>query len=239
MALTPSYHEATRLNPVYAEAHCNLGLILRATGRYSEAVVALRHGHELGSKKADWPYPSAEWLQQAEHSAALAGRLPALLRGDDRPSDAAEGLEFATMAYNARHYAAAVRLYSEALEAEPKRAEDRQAQHRYNAACDAALAATGQGDDPPPDEVSRAALRRRALNWLRAERAAWAEQLESSPQARPDISQALRHWLADPDLASVRAESALGRLPEVERSAWRGLWDDVNQLATRAEAASP
>ena len=66
------------------------------------------------------------------------------------------------MAYDTKRYAAAARLWAEALEADPTLADDRRAQHRYNAACAAALAAAGQGeDDPKPDDAARAALRRR------------------------------------------------------------------------------
>ena len=42
--------------------------------------------------------------------------------------------------------------------------------HRYNAACAAALAASGQGkDDPPPDDAAKAKLRQQARDWLKAE----------------------------------------------------------------------
>jgi hypothetical protein len=61
---------------------------------------------------------------------------------------------------------------------------------------------------------------------------------KSPPPVRSAIAKALRHWQANPDLASVRDESALGRLPEDERAAWRGLWDDVQRLAERAEVGS-
>jgi hypothetical protein len=49
----------------------------------------------------------------------------------------------------------------------------------------------------------------------------------------------MRHWQTDPDLAGVRDESALNQLPEDERTAWQGLWDDVKRLAERAETGSP
>ena len=52
---------------------------------------AYRKGHELGSKRPDWPYPSAEWVRQAERAVALEARLPAVIRGDDRPRMAPRG----------------------------------------------------------------------------------------------------------------------------------------------------
>src|SRR5262249_5488804 len=83
---------AVRLRPGYAEAHCNLGSALADLGLYADAVVAIRKGHELGSRRPNWPYPSQEWLEQAERLAALAARLPGLLRGEDQAEDNAERL---------------------------------------------------------------------------------------------------------------------------------------------------
>ena len=102
--------------------------------------------------------------------AALAERLPALLKGEDHPRDIAERLTLAQMCYDTKRYAAAARFWAEALQADPKLGDDRETQHRYNAACAAALAAAGQGkDDPPPDAAAKAKLRGQALDWLKAD----------------------------------------------------------------------
>jgi RNA polymerase sigma-70 factor (ECF subfamily) len=83
-------------------------------------------------------------------------------------------------------------------------------------------------DDPPPDEPARAALRQQALGWLKAEHAAWAQVLDTgAPQTRAMITQKLKHWQQDPDLAGVRDAEDLARLPEEEQKAWRELWSDV------------
>jgi hypothetical protein len=55
---------------------------------------------------------------------ALEARLPAVLRGDESPVDAAECLAFADMAYRSKRFGASARLYAEALQADPVRAED-------------------------------------------------------------------------------------------------------------------
>src|SRR5262249_6029987 len=94
--------EAIRLRPDFAEAHCNLGHVLRSRGEYAAALDALRTGHALGSKRPGWPYPSAEWVHEAERLAALADRLPAILRGDDRPKDNAERLAAAQVCYDTK-----------------------------------------------------------------------------------------------------------------------------------------
>ena len=44
---------------------------------------------------------------------------------------------------------------------------------------------------------------------------------------------ALRQWRHDQDLACLRGEAALAKIPEVERTEWRAFWSDVEAL--RAE----
>src|SRR5207253_3144833 len=92
-----AFREAVHLKPSYPEAHCNLGHTLRDQGRFPEAALALRRGHTLGSQLPGWRYPSAAWVRQVERFAELDRRLPAVLRGDDKPVSAAEGLEYASL----------------------------------------------------------------------------------------------------------------------------------------------
>src|SRR5262249_32584645 len=107
----------------------------------------------------------------------------------------------------------------------------------YNAACVAALAAAGQGEDAGSlDDAARAKLRSQALAWLRADLTGLGRLLDSgSPQARPAIVKTLRHWQKDADVASLRDEEALARLPEEERKAFARLWADVAALLKTAE----
>jgi len=122
------------------------------------------------------------------------------------------------------------------MEADPKLGDDRRAGHRYNAACAAALAASGQArDEPPPDDAAKAKLRRQALGWLQAEQAAWGKLLESGPpQGRPAIAQTLNHWKQDNDLAGIHEAGALAKLPEAEQKEWQAFWADVEALLKRA-----
>ncbi len=86
--------EAIRLKfePEAAEAHCNLGSALRQLGQYAESLAEFRLGHELGSKRADWHYPSAEWVAEAERLATTADRLPAILGRTTKPDKDADAL---------------------------------------------------------------------------------------------------------------------------------------------------
>jgi tetratricopeptide (TPR) repeat protein len=230
------YRVAIRLKPDYAEAHCNLGLALQHQGDHAAALEMLRTGHELGSRRPDWRYTSAQWVAQAERELDLANRIPAMLRGEDKPKDNAERLAVARMAHERKQFAFAVRLFAEAVENEPKLSDDRPAMHRYNASCAASLAAAGQSkDEPPPDDGAKAKLRCQALGWLKAELAAWTKLVETGPpQARPGIAQTLERWQHDTDLASVRDSAAIRSLPEMEQIAWRALWNDVDSLLDRA-----
>jgi serine/threonine-protein kinase len=170
--------------------------------------------------------------------AALEPRLPRILKGEEQPADAAERLVLASFCQqeDKKLYAVAARWYAEAFAADPKLLAGRPFADRYNAACAAALAGCGQGQDAGGlDAKERARLRRQALDWLRAELEATRRQLEKEPaEARPVVVQQMQHWLGDPDFAGVRGPDALGRLPEAERPAWEKLWREVEGLRQRA-----
>jgi serine/threonine-protein kinase len=159
---------------------------------------------------------------------ALDARLAAIANGE-APRANAERLALAQRASDTARHALAARLWAEALDADSKLADDRQVQHRYNAACAAALAGCRQGkDDPPPDEAAQARLRAQALGWLKAELAAWTALLEkASAEQRAGSVKVLQHWQQDGDLAGVRDAKAIDALPESEREGWRTLWKDV------------
>jgi hypothetical protein len=171
--------------------------------------------------------------------AELEGRLPAVLRGEERPGDEAERLAFADVAYKKSLPATAARLYIEAFASDRRLEGDLRAQHRYNAACAAALAGSGRGeDDPPPDEPARRRLRWQALAWLGADLDAWAAALgRTNEQGRATVRWTLRRWEVDPDLAGLRDEPALARLDGEERAACRALWRRV--AAVLGDAAFP
>jgi tetratricopeptide (TPR) repeat protein len=168
---------------------------------------------------------------------ALDDRLAAVIRGDQAPTDEAERLRLARRAYDTALHAAAVKLWSEALTANPGLGDDRKAQHRYSAACAAAAAARGKGEDvPPPDESARSVFRRQAREWLRAELKAWTQvSSDVKPGNKELVAQALAHWKQDTDLAGVRDEPDLAILPEAERAEWQALWEDVDHLLAKAK----
>jgi serine/threonine-protein kinase len=231
------YQKALALDPKFPEAHCNLGHALARQGRFAEALAALNRGHELGTKQPRWRYPSAEWVRQAEAKAALEAKLPALLKGEFQPRDNKERLSLAAVCQAKKLHHTATGLYAAAFAADPKRAGDLKAAHRYSAACSAALAAAGQGEDAARlDDKERARLRKQALAWLRADLALRAKQLESGqPADRADVQWVMKYWQQDSDLASIRDKDALAKLPAEERAACEKLWADVAALLKKAE----
>jgi tetratricopeptide (TPR) repeat protein len=235
------FREAIRIKKDYAEAHCHLGLALMQKGQYRQAVDELRRGHELGSQRTHWSQPSAQWLRNAERLADLDARLPALIMGKEQAKDTEERLVLARLCQESHKklYAASTRWYGEAFAAQPALADNLASCNRYNAACAAALAGCGQGQDAADlDEDQRAGLRRQALDWLRADLEAWRQLLvKDADKARPALVKQLQDWQEDPDFTNIRGSEALGRLPETEQTEWKRLWQEVEALHQRAAAS--
>ena len=159
--------------------------------------------------------------------AAIAARLNAVINGEPVQNNL-ERLALAQRAYDTGRYAHAARLWSEALESDPSLANDRHSMHSYNAACAAALVASGSGRDNPPDEAARTRLRSEALSWLLSELKTWTQfHTTANADQKSFLLQTLKHWQEDSDLASVRDAAALEKLPESERHAWEALWKGV------------
>jgi hypothetical protein len=85
--------------------------------------------------------------------------------------------------------------------------------------------------------VSRRALRRQALTWLRADLAAWTARLRGAgPQDVREALTSLESWRTDADLAGLREQAELAKLPAAERDACLKLWADVARLIEEAKA---
>jgi WD40 repeat protein len=171
----------------------------------------------------------------------LANRFPAVLRGEDQPADNADRLAFAQMACETKRYVVATKLWAKALEADPKLGDDNARRYRYLAARTAALAVAGQGQDEPSlDDAAKARFRRQALNWLKANLSA---RKRAAMIIEPGNKKKFAEFLADlkqlPDLASIRDEKELARLPEEERKEWQSLWADVEVLLKQTRGATP
>jgi tetratricopeptide (TPR) repeat protein len=234
------YQKAIELDPTYAEAHCNLGQALRRQGHFAQALQALKRGHQLGSQRPNWHHPSARWVEECQRLLELDTRLPALLKREDQAKDAAELVAFARLCTLKKLNVTAARFYEQAFSLKPELAEDFKAAHRYNAACAAACASDGKGEDVGKlDDKERSRWRQQALRWLGADLVLRGKQIAGKdPKAQAAAQSALKYWQHDADLASVREEKTLAKLPEAERAAWQEFWAEVETLRQKAAAAN-
>jgi tetratricopeptide (TPR) repeat protein/serine/threonine protein kinase len=232
------YRQAIALNPNFAEAHCNLGHALRLQGNFTASVEEYRTGHAIGAKQPGWRYPSAQWVQEAEGLVALDSKLTAILERKEKPADDTERLVMARLCQlpYKKLYAASARFYSDAFANNAKLTNDMQLKQRYNAACAAALAGCGQGNDADKlDDKERVRLRQQALAWLRANLDLWTKRLaDAKPQERQALVKTLKHWEEDTDLSGIRDAKSLEKLPADEREACQKLWADVAELVKKA-----
>jgi tetratricopeptide (TPR) repeat protein len=233
-----AFRRCLQLNPNAAEAHVNLGAALRRQGQFAESLAAYRRGHQLGTAGPRWPYPTARWVQEGELLVKLDARLPAVLRGDEKPT-ATERVQMAQMCV---HYkgmpAAAAKLFADAFAADEKLADDLKAGHRHLAALAAARAGGGQGDGAKLDDDVRARARKQALDWLQADLQLREKQIEGTDRGRrTEARQALRAWRREPDLAATRDAAALAKVSEAERTAWHKFWSEVEAALDKAAKA--
>jgi tetratricopeptide (TPR) repeat protein len=231
------YQNAINIDGTYGPAHGALGRALLNKGRFAQAGEATRRCLKLLPEGDPNRNLGTQQLRQCEQLLDLDKRLPAILEGKEKPADA-ERVKLALLCVQPykRLYAAAARFYAEALDAEPELSKDPANGVRYNAACAAALAAAGKGNDANKlEEKERARLRQQAREWLTDDLALWSKQADNqNPKAREAVHQQMKHWQTDDDLAGVRDRDALDKLPEAERDAWRKLWDDVAAVLAKA-----
>ena len=135
-----SYRKALAIDPQYAEVHCNLAGVFKQQGKFVEALESMRRGHELGSKRNNWKYPTARWVASAERRVELDRKASAIIRGEEESATPRERLEMGTLLYYKQDYPNVARFYDDAFKADPKLADDLGAGFRHQAARAAALA---------------------------------------------------------------------------------------------------
>jgi serine/threonine-protein kinase len=234
------FREAVRLEPRFARAHGALGQVLLAQRDFTEAEAETRRGLDLLSESDKTLRANLEGqLQRCQRLRALAGRLPAIVQGQDKPS-AADCLDVAELCFINKHNAAAARLYAEALAATPGLTEDLRAGHRFNAARAAALAGGGHGEDVARlGAREREVLRKQARDWLRLDMLAWSKKVETGTAADGVQAQkTLSPWQDDPDLAGLRDPTELGKLAPDERQECHKLWGEIDALIERLKRGS-
>jgi hypothetical protein len=68
----------------------------------------------------------------------------------------------------------------------------------------------------------------------------WAKTLEGGDETvRQRVVETLAHWKEDADLAGIRDEATLAKLPAGEREGFRALWAEVDRLLAKARTVAP
>jgi serine/threonine-protein kinase len=177
-----------------------------------------------------------DWIDRAisliERITALGLGLPKIIHSASR-SDAS----YADACAHRWFFAASAALWSAAFAVEPTLVENLDGKYRYNAACAAAMASSGEGkDEPHPDDAAKSRFRQQALEWLKADLAARAKRLDGAdPGRRSALARTLRGWTDDPNLASFRNEASIKKLPEDQQKGWRAFWSEVAMLLNKTE----
>jgi tetratricopeptide (TPR) repeat protein len=232
-AAIQSFRAAIAIQPDYAAAWGNLGFALQKEGEFAEALKALEKSRDLLPPGDPNRAKMQQYADRCAQLLELDRKLPEILKGNAKPKDADEKIGLAQVCLARKLYGNAARFYKEAFAEQPRLAGDPSTGRRYEAAYAAALAGCGRGkDDPSPDEKQRAAWRKQALDWLRADLEVWAARVQDGPPAA--VVQTLAKWQCDISLAGVRG-SAIVELPESEREGWQKLWADVEELMMKAK----
>ncbi|PWT85229.1 MAG: hypothetical protein C5B58_03390 [Acidobacteria bacterium] len=231
-----AFRKALTLKPEYSLAHGNLGSALLQLGQFDEAATALQSACD-SLPAADPRRKHLRQLQdQCAQFAALSVRLPAILKGTEKPANTSETIAFAYLCRFRRQYVPAARFFLDALTADPKLARGLPS-YCYEAATTAALAGAGQGKDAAQlDDKERAHWRRQSLTWLRKDLTEWDRVLQKgNAKAKAQLPLVMREWQADQDLAGLREPDALTKLPPDERAECLALWEEVAALLRRAQ----
>jgi tetratricopeptide (TPR) repeat protein len=233
-----AYRQAILLEPDNTEAHTNLGNALKAKGDFEGAIACYRRAIAADPKDAQAHTNLGIALHVRGNLEGAAASFRKAIALDPKNAGACARLPLirAALAQHKRLYRAAAGLYADAFAADAKLADGRKAGHRYNAACFAALAGCGKGEDAAKlDAKEKARLRQQARAWLQADLTLRSKQLQSGKAAdRAEIRATMRHWRHDADLAGVRDKEGLARLPKEERAAWGKLWAEVDALLAKA-----
>jgi tetratricopeptide (TPR) repeat protein len=226
--------KALELKPDQWETHVNLGAALIEKGILDEGITECRRAIKLNPDAA----AARHNLDKALRWVKAEAKLSAILKGEVQPADVAERIALASLCQEEfkKLYVASFRFYVDAFAAQPQLADDFENAHRHNAACAAAMAGCGQGKEADQiDDKERARLRGLALDWLRADLAAYRKWLDKEPdKARPVVAERMTHWQYDTDIAGVRGSKALAKLPKAEQAEWTKLWQDVAALGKKA-----
>jgi serine/threonine-protein kinase len=217
-----AYRQALEIDRDNVEAHYQLSQSLLRLGDLAGAEEALRRADTLKAKQPGLSPVIGYWLNFCRQARRLEPHLDDVFSGKRKLAGDPELAVAAQLCYVKGRFADSVRLYRLLFTRQPGVADNLDGGVRYSAACTAARA--GGAD-----------FRQQALTWLKADLAGWQTRLEKGePQTDKTLAEWLGKWQREADLAGVRDESALAKLPAAERSAWQELWAEVAKVKEQA-----
>lgn len=211
------------------EAQLALGLVALYRGKFAEAQTALGRARASGELTMFVGGVVALFEFSAKSYFDAQKRVPAYAAGAAAPIIPAEAAIHAELCLMAGDAKTALRLFDAAFAwggwvgAIPSPFEG--LSHRLNAARAAVLASKGS---PNP-----AALRDRALGWLRTE--VDAHRPSVAWQNPTELRLALNFCKHAPDFEPVRDPAALAKLSADERARWQQLWHDIDDILDQVQ----
>jgi tetratricopeptide (TPR) repeat protein/serine/threonine protein kinase len=262
LAAIDAYKNALAIDPKYALAWHNLGYALQDQKDLPAAIAAYKNALAIDPKDARaWTNLGHALRNQNDLPAAIDAYKKALA-ADPKHVFAWSRLGNALQGQN--DLPAAIDAYKKALTIDPKFAYAwnglaRAYNHHndipasmaaaeqairlgqgnsYTAACAAALAGSGRGQEIVKLNAEEKAMqRRKARDLLQEDLDLYGKPaLEGQVLSLIQIVHRLPHWQKDSDLAGVRDPKELAKLPEDERKHWQKLWADVQEVLKNAQS---
>lgn len=225
--------QALATEPDDPDAHFLLASAMLGQGRHAEALAHLTLAQEHASSSPQGLREAIDKaIARARRLAENESRYFALLSGSATTEEATEALEAGTHALALGRNREALKLLERAAELDPTLVGDLRPERRYAEVRSVVLARSVAAarllalTPPPPDAAD---LRRRAYAGLAAEVKAldallWAPSARATPTDRNRLRQHALVFLHHPELAPLRDESAIDRLPDDEVTAAYAVW---------------
>lgn len=219
------YEKAARLDPDSIQNAAAIAQVHRLCARFTESKASLEAAMKGLPSDHPWAKNLAADLQLVDRLIVLDARIPAILAGNDRPTDLGEDLEIAHILGRRDRFVRATRRYEAIFAANPEIKSEPRRRAAFRAAGFAVSAAFGLDRESPATEKERREFLGAARQWLRCEIDGLEDLLDSTVERdRTTLGRLLQQWFDDPRLLPVRDDDRLNDLDPVERDAFRALW---------------
>jgi tetratricopeptide (TPR) repeat protein/tRNA A-37 threonylcarbamoyl transferase component Bud32 len=220
--------QAVSIDANSVSAHVNLGRIDYYEGRLDESIDHLQQALRIAPKSAGIHIDLGASLAAKGRLDDAIGHFQQALSID--PKSAAAHYEFGIALLENGRLEESINQFQQALRISPDSdgARGNLGGALYAAARAAIKAAADKSSENERlGEPERAAKRRQALAWLRADLELTSKLLRDGKVLTPPVA----NWQTDSTLASVRDPEALAKLPAAQREQWQQLWADVAAIA--------